>query len=56
MKKGYKVKGVKKEIKTESLEEYRWGIAMKCYEFRKKDYTRRGRGVNGRKTADLIEL
>jgi hypothetical protein len=47
MKYGYKFRGAKRSINKEMLEEYRWGIAKTCYEYRIKDHTIPGRVVDG---------
>ena len=53
--KGYQVRGVKVEIETAALEEYRWGIAKKCYEMRIKDHAG-CRRIGGLKIVDGVDL
>ena len=56
MKNDIDVNGVKEDVSTESLQEYRWEIASKCCKYRIEDYYRRGghTGIGGN-IIDLID-
>ena len=54
MKRKINVSGVEKEISPQLLEEYRWGIANKCYKYMKEDYVEKGRCASD--SGNIIEI